>query len=135
MGMPIKNHFWILPLIVVIFLQAACKGSKQTGIISSPGDAEAGKVIYDNHCIPYHGPAGVGGEGIGLPLTASAFICEKSDKELLEFIRVGLPVGHPLNSTEVDMPAYGSDPALPENQIIDVVAYLRSILSTTLIDC
>ena len=93
----------------------------------SLGDPEAGKEHYDMICIACHGPGGEGIEGLGKPFTTSTFLREKSDEELVEFIKVGRPAGDPLNTTGVDMPPKGGNPALTDEQIVDIIAYVRSL--------
>jgi disulfide bond formation protein DsbB len=93
----------------------------------SLGDPEAGKEQYDMICVACHGPSGEGIEGLGKPFTTSAILREKSDDEMVEFIKVGRPAGDPLNTTGVDMPPKGGNPALTEEQIVDIIAYVRTL--------
>ncbi|MDX1413897.1 MAG: cytochrome c [Candidatus Promineifilaceae bacterium] len=93
----------------------------------SMGDPEAGKEQYDQLCIACHGPSGEGIEGLGKPFTTSDFLREKSDDELVEFVKVGRPSGDPLNTTGVDMPPKGGNPALTDEQILDIIAYVRTL--------
>ena len=46
---------------------------------------------------------------------------------MLEFVKVGRPTGDPLNTTGVDMPPKGGNPALSEEDLYDIVAYIRAI--------
>ena len=61
------------------------------------------------------------------PFTTSDFLREKSDEEMVEFIKVGRPSGDPLNTTGVDMPPKGGNPALTDEQILDIIAYVRTL--------
>jgi hypothetical protein len=49
------------------------------------------------------------------------------DAELLEFVKTGRPVGDPLNTTGVDMPPKGGNPALSDVQILDIIAHIRTL--------
>lgn len=93
----------------------------------SAGDPVAGEELYDQVCIACHGPGGQGVEGLGKPFTTSEFVASQSDQELLEFIKQGRPIDHPDNTTGVDMPAKGGNPALTDDQIMDIVAYIRTL--------
>lgn len=93
----------------------------------SAGDPVAGEEQYNQVCIACHGPGGEGVEGLGKPFTTSEFIASQSDQELLEFVKQGRPVDHPDNTTGVDMPPKGGNPALTDDQIMDIIAYIRTL--------
>lgn len=91
------------------------------------GDAEKGKAQFDMVCIACHGPGGEGIEGLGKPFTTSEFLLTVSDQELLDFIKTGRPISDPANTTGVDMPPKGGNPALTDAQLIDIIAYIRTL--------
>jgi disulfide bond formation protein DsbB len=91
------------------------------------GDAAKGQQIYSQLCIACHGPEAKGVQGLGKDLTTSTFIAEKSDAEMVEFIKVGRDPGDPLNTTGVAMPPKGGNPAMSEQDMADIVAYMRTI--------
>ena len=95
--------------------------------VASAGDAVHGEELFNQVCIACHGEGGVGIEGLGKPFTTSTFIPEQSDQELLDFIKTGRPVGHPDNTTGVDMPPKGGNPALTDEDILDIIAYIRDL--------
>ena len=127
--------------LVLGFALAACGGgggAEETGggdavpppaeqEVASAGDPEAGKQQFDMVCIACHGPGGVGVEGLGKPFTTSEFLLTVDDQELLEFVKTGRPVGHPDNTTGVDMPPKGGNPALTDEQLLDIIAYIRTL--------
>jgi disulfide bond formation protein DsbB len=94
---------------------------------TSSGDAVAGKATFDTVCIACHGPGGVGVEGLGKPFTTSEFLLTVNDQELLEFIKTGRPISDPANTTGVDMPPKGGNPALTDEQLLDIIAYIRTL--------
>lgn len=128
----------LLALLVVLAL-AACGGGGSSGdggetvaeapqaTATSAGDAAAGKAQFDTVCIACHGPGGVGVEGLGKPFTTSEFLLSVNDQELLEFIKTGRPISHPDNTTGVDMPPKGGNPALTDEQLMDIIAYIRTL--------
>lgn len=128
-------------LIVVLLLGlllVACGGGGDTpassgnggdteSVMASTGDPVAGEAKYNEVCIACHGPAGAGVEGLGKPFTTSDFVPSQTDDELLAFIKTGRPISHPDNTTGVDMPPKGGNPALSDEQIMDIIAYIRAL--------
>lgn len=95
--------------------------------VASAGDPARGEELFNQVCIACHGEGGEGIEGLGKPFTTSEFIASQSDQELLAFIKTGRPVGHPDNTTGVDMPPKGGNPALTDEDIVDIIAYIRTL--------
>lgn len=95
--------------------------------VASAGNAENGKVLFATTCAACHGPEGKGVQGLGKDMTTSTFIAEKSDEEMLTFVKTGRPISDPLNTTKVDMPPKGGNPALTDDQIKDIIAFIRTI--------
>ena len=142
-----KQHKYILLGLILLLALAlvACGGDSETAVDGEPpaanqdsgasddtetvsaGDPAAGEEQYNQVCIACHGPGGVGVEGLGKPFTTSEFIASQSDQELLEFIKQGRPSSHPDNTTGVDMPPKGGNPALGDEEIIDIIAYIRTL--------
>lgn len=95
--------------------------------VVSAGDPAAGEELFNQVCISCHGPGGEGVEGLGKPFTTSEFVRTHSDQELLDFVKQGRPVGDPENTTGVDMPPKGGNPALTDEEILDIIAYIRTL--------
>ena len=91
------------------------------------GDPGAGKAEYDMVCFACHGADATGVTGLGKDLTASEFTQGLTDAELVAFIKVGRSVSDPANTTGIDMPPKGGNPALSDQDIYDIVAYLRTL--------
>ena len=91
------------------------------------GDPVHGKELFVPTCGACHGPEGKGVENLGKDMTSSEFIAEKTDAELLEFIKVGRAPDDPLNTTGVLMPPKGGNPALSDEDLTDVIAFIRTI--------
>ncbi len=132
-----KKLIFVLVLGLLMLL-VACGGGSDTpassgnggesgNTVSSTGDPTAGEAKYNEVCIACHGPAGAGVEGLGKPFTTSDFVPSQTDDELLAFIKTGRPISHPDNTTGVDMPPKGGNPALTDEQIIDIIAYIRAL--------
>lgn len=126
--------FWLILAIGLGMAVSACGGSggegddaAQTAAQASVGDPKAGEVKYNEVCIACHGANGQGVENLGKPFTTSDFVESQTDEELLAFVKTGRPVGDPLNTTGVDMPPKGGNPALTDDQILDIIAYIRTL--------
>ncbi|MEZ4727857.1 MAG: cytochrome c [Caldilineaceae bacterium] len=95
--------------------------------VAPAGNAESGKTLFTSTCAACHGPAGEGVQGLGKDMTHSEFIAGLSDEELMAFVKEGRRIGDPLNTTGVDMPPKGGNPALTDEQLTDIIAFIRSI--------
>jgi disulfide bond formation protein DsbB len=91
------------------------------------GDAEHGKQLYGQLCIACHGPEAKGVQGLGKDLTTSTFTIEQSDSDLVAFIAKGRDPGDPLNTTGIAMPPKAGNPALTDQDLLNITAFLRTI--------
>ena len=111
-------------LVGVAVFAAACGGGQ-------PGPADPavqrGKVTYDRVCATCHGKDARGLPKLGRDLHDNEFTESKSADELVEFLKVGRPAFHELNVTGVDMPPKGGDPTITEEDLRNVVAFLRTL--------
>ena len=117
-------------LAVLALALAACGGGDGTPATSGPngmtGDATVGETAYVT-CSGCHGPDATGIEGLGKDLTNSAFLADRTDDEMVAFIEVGRRPDDPANETGVDMPPKGGNPAFSDQDLYDVIAYLRTL--------
>jgi len=91
-----------------------------------PADAVAGQKLFAV-CTACHGPTGEGVAGLGKPLTTSEFVADKAADDLVIFIKKGRDSTDPLNTTGIAMPPLGGRPELTDQNLYDIVAYLRTI--------
>lgn len=91
------------------------------------GDAAHGEELFAGTCSACHAPDGTGIDGLGKDLTATEFSASQTDAQLMAFIKVGRTTSDPLNTTGIDMPPKGGNPALSEDDLLDIVAFMRSI--------
>jgi len=137
-----RSHFWMVTALILALALTACGGKKEPAPAAeapaaeqaaqpagdlSAGDAAAGKALFASTCAACHGPEGKGVTGLGKDMTHSEFIAEKTDAELLEFLKVGRAPDDPLNTTGVLMPPKGGNPSFTDEQLIDIIAFVRSI--------
>jgi disulfide bond formation protein DsbB len=97
---------------------------KYTGL---KGDAAKGKTKFDGTCSACHGTDAKGVTGLGKDLTTSAHTKGLSNADFVLFLTKGRPANDPLNTTKVDMPPKGGNPALSDQDLADIVAYVRSL--------
>ena len=64
---------------------------------------------------------------LGKGLRDNAFSQALSDEELIAFLDEGRPATHSLNTTGIDMPPRGGDPTLSDEDLANIVAYLRTL--------
>ena len=89
--------------------------------------AEEGEIVFASLCSACHGLDAKGIEGLGKTLVASEFVRTHTNDELLTFVKTGRPIWDAANTTGVDMPPKGGNPALTDDQIVAVINYIRSI--------
>lgn len=146
MALPMRKGMGVLALTVLFLFIFGCGGQKSSGQqeeVQQPqkpaatttqpvasvhkGDPVKGKTYFLQFCSSCHGQNALGLKGLGKDLVHSQFVAQKTDEQLLEYVKKGRPVNDPLNTTGVPMPPKGGNPALTDEQILDIIAYLRTI--------
>ena len=112
----------LLSLIVAV----GCGGGGGGGSTADAG-VKAGKAVFDRVCATCHGKDANGLPKLGKGLRNNEFTQSQSDGELVEFLKKGRPATHPLNTTGVDMPPKGGDPTIQEEDLQNVVKFLRTL--------
>jgi disulfide bond formation protein DsbB len=118
----------------MVFVLTACGGdggsdeaASDTEQVSA-GDPAAGEEVFQSTCAACHGTDAKGLPNLGKDMTTSTFIQGSTDEELLAFVKQGRPVSDPANTTGVDMPPKGGNPALTDEQLLDTIAYIRTLM-------
>jgi mono/diheme cytochrome c family protein len=119
-------------VLVAALLLAACGGGGGQAASAQKaeapkGDATKGKTVFEGTCASCHGPDAKGLPGLGKDLTTSEWVGQQSDTQLLKFIKTGRPAADKLNTTGIDMPPLGGNPALTDVDLENVIAFVRSI--------
>ncbi len=132
----------LIASIVTVLIAGACgeeSGSSDTAAqppattASSTGGSldaaavTAGRMIFERTCVACHGRDAMGLPGLGKPLVANEFIAGLDDAEVVAFLRTGRPADHPDNTTGIAMPVMGGNTALTDQDLNDLVAFLRSL--------
>jgi disulfide bond formation protein DsbB len=119
-----------LGLFLVAILLSACGSSTPpppTAIPTPAADLANGQQKFTGTCASCHGPDAKGMPSLGKDLTVSEFVKDKADADMLAFLLVGRPASDPLNTVGVDMPPKGGNPALTDKDLLDIIAYVRSL--------
>tara|TARA_B100000959_G_C14985767_1_gene625512 strand:+ start:1545 stop:1997 length:453 start_codon:yes stop_codon:yes gene_type:complete len=86
-----------------------------------------GEVDFMGYCSSCHGMDAKGLDGLGKDLIGGTFIKDQDNAELLQFIKKGRSSGDKENTTGIDMPPKGGNPALTDENILSIIVYLKSI--------
>ncbi len=129
-----KRTATAIVLVVTLTMLSGCGGGSESSETAATPAVDAntfarakGKVIYNKTCIACHGEGGVGVENLGKNWVVSEFIANATDEELVEFIKVGRAIDDPMSAGKAPMPPYGGDPTLTDEDLRNVVAYMRSL--------
>jgi disulfide bond formation protein DsbB len=106
---------------------------KAKALAAAGGDAELaeyiahGTKLFAGTCSACHGKDAKGLPGLGKDLVHSAFCKSLDDDALLAFVKRGRDPSDPANTTKVGMPPRGGNPALSDDDLLDVISYVRSL--------
>lgn len=110
---------------------------KAAAMKAAGGDAElaefiaSGTKLFAQTCAACHGKDAKGLEKNGKNLITSDFARKLNDDDFLAFLKRGRDPGDPLNTTGVGMPPKGGNPALSDDDLLDIISYIRSLHSAS----
>jgi|GEM_PF-5825243 len=105
--------------------------SDTTDDSSAAYDAESianGEILFVT-CSACHGLDGTGIAGLGKDLVNGEFTLTATDEEVANVIINGRPIWDAANTTMIDMPPRGGNPTLTDEDVDDIIAYIRSLQS------
>lgn len=108
---------------LALLLVAACSRYGR----APASDQTRGRQLYMANCALCHGADGEGKPALGKDLRSNDFASGLSDAELVQFLAAGRRANHPLNTKGVDMPPRGGNPALGDDDLLAIVAFLREL--------
>lgn len=126
-----------MPELPAPVVKGPSEEQKAAALQAAGGDAELAKYIasgdrlFHSSCVACHGKGGVGIAGNGKALVNNAFVRSLDDDALLAFIKQGRSPTDPKSTTGIQMPPKGGNPAMTEDDILDVIAYLRTLQGAT----
>jgi mono/diheme cytochrome c family protein len=130
---------WLAALVgATAGLTVLCIGILKVGPIGGGGDhlsidpnriadVKHGQKVYAVSCATCHGGGGKGMPHQGAPLVNSAFVETASDQQLITMIKVGRTADDPKSVMRLPMPAKGGYSNLTDEDLHDVVAYIRQL--------
>lgn len=101
--------------------------------IPDPQRVRSGESVFQTVCSACHGFSAQGVSGLGPSMIENTFIDAQSNQELLAFIIAGRASDHPDNMSGVAMPARGGNPSLGDNDLLNVIHYVRSLNPNTVV--
>ena len=96
-----------------------------TAVAGSP--VAHGQQLAGESCSACHGQNFEGVTGLGPALADSGFIRDYTDDEIVDFIKEGRSMDDPENEIGVAMPPYGGNPRLTDDDLADIVLFLRTL--------
>jgi disulfide bond formation protein DsbB len=128
-----KSKWFIAAGLTASLFLAACGGSSEENAGADggeggggAGDAKKGQELFNATCASCHGKDALN-PSTGKDMVASAWIKGQSDADLLAMIKKGRATSDPENTTGVDMPAKGGNPSLTDDDLNNIIAYIRTI--------
>jgi disulfide bond formation protein DsbB len=116
---------WGLSAVALVaVVLGACGGG---GSAATPDQIATGQELFRSSCASCHGRNAEGMPKLGKNLHGNEFVAGLDDEELFQFFKAGRPANHPLNERRVDMPPKGGNPALTDDDLRLIAAYVRSI--------
>lgn len=103
------------------------------GLSDSPDHAvrtQFGKQLFMQNCSTCHGADASGMPKQGANLRDSVFVAKRSDAQLVSFLRVGRNPGDRDSVLGLTMPPRGGNSNLEDDELADIVAYLRLVKRT-----
>jgi cytochrome c oxidase subunit III len=95
--------------------------------VARAGDPDIGRTLWRATCITCHGDQGQGVRGQAPNFRETDFVSSKTDEELLAFIKRGRMPFEPDNRSGIQMPPKGGNPLLTDAQILDIIAFMRTL--------
>jgi disulfide bond formation protein DsbB len=99
----------------------------ERGNMDDSADAAKGQVLFSQTCTTCHGATGAGLPHAGVNLQQSKFVAASNDLQLVAFLKRGRQAMDTKNTTGVPMPPRGGNPALDDDGLKDLVAFLRQV--------
>ena len=120
----------VLVFAVAITLIAAGCGSDSVDITTTAAAGTPvahGQQLAGQSCSSCHGQNYEGVKNLGPALADNHFIQDHTDDELIEFIEEGRARDAQDNETGIAMPPYGGNPRLTDDDLADIVLFLRTL--------
>ncbi len=119
----------LIGIFAVALVAVGCgSGSVEVTTTAAAGSPAAhGQQLAGESCSSCHGREFRGVKGLGPALTDNGFIQDHTDDELVDFIKEGRSKDDPDSETGLAMPPYGGNPRLTDDDLADIVTFLRTL--------
>lgn len=91
------------------------------------GNAVRGKQLFADNCAICHGKHGQGIALVGQDLQTSKLVLSLPMAQIVAFIKHGRAATNPINHRHIAMPPFGGNANLTNQNLYDIVAYLRKL--------
>ena len=91
------------------------------------GNAARGKKLFADNCAICHGKLGAGINLVGQDLQTSKLVSSLPVAKVVAFIKHGRSATNPTNLRHIAMPPFGGNANLTNQNLYDIVAYLRKL--------
>jgi mono/diheme cytochrome c family protein len=81
---------------------------------------------FEQNCVACHGADALGVEGLGVNLVESAFVAQKTEPELVAFLKQGRLPDDPASRTQRPMPSFSW---VPEADLQAIASYLKNTIA------
>jgi len=105
----------------------AAAAAQPTPKVLPKGNVKRGRELFRRTCAACHGMRGQGIPGQGKDMRVSEFIAGLDDAGLLAFVKRGRLPTDPRNTTGKLMPPKGGNPMFTDQDLMDIIAYVRVI--------
>ena len=122
----------LVGLALLALAAGGCGGGSAELPTRAPVDGASPEVVHGEElvsqsCAACHGQDFKGVPGLGASFHGSTFIQNHTDDELVEFIKEGRANDAPDNESGIAMPPYGGNTRLTDEDLSDIVAFLRTL--------
>lgn len=122
----------LVGLAVLALAVGGCGGGSAELPTRAPVEGASPEVVHGEElasqsCSACHGQDFKGVPGLGASFDDSTFIQNHTEDELVEFIKEGRANDAPDNGSGIAMPPYGGNTRLTDEDLSDIVAFLRTL--------
>lgn len=91
-------------------------------------DGTSGRLAFETSCATCHGFDGEGLPGLGISLIDNPAVTERTQGQLIQFLKEGRQADDPLSITRREMPPRGGDTSLSDADLRTIAAFLQARL-------
>jgi mono/diheme cytochrome c family protein len=121
----------LVGLVVLAAVAVGCDSGSDLPTRAPGGGAPPavahGEELASQSCSACHGQDFRGVSGLGVSFYDNAFIQDRTDDEIVVFIEEGRANDAPDNESGIAMPPYGGNTRLTDDDLADIVAFLRTL--------